>query len=97
MFDQFEQMMKTAKLILKKMSDAKMIANDNFQSYMANFLISDGEMAIAIDVFDDYFLVNDGDQEFKMNVPRLKSAKMKIYNLGLSFAKNHPYTVGLNA
>lgn len=93
----FNEMMTTAKEILKSMTDAQMIANGDFDRFMVNFLITDGEMTICADAIDDYFIVNDGDHEMRMPFPYGKKERMKIYNLGWQFAKKHTYTVGLNA
>lgn len=93
----FEDMLKTAKEILKSMTNAEMIANQNFDRYMANFLITDGEKSISADIMDDYFIINDGDRQIATNFPCVRSAQKKIYDLGLRFAKNNAYTIGLNA
>lgn len=93
----FEDMLKTAKEILKSMTDAQMIANKNFDRYMANFLITDGEKSISADIFDNYFIINDGDRQITSDMPCTIGAQRKVYNLGLRFAQNNAYSVGLNA
>lgn len=93
----YEEMMKIAKgimKILKREEDAVMVANRDFERVMVNFLITDGELAVGANFFEEYFIVNDGDREIFEDAPCLKGARRQIYDLGLSFLKNHTYTVG---
>ena len=93
----FEEILNLAKKSIKGMTDAVMIANENFDKYMFNFLITDGETSVSADWIDDYFIVNDGNQEIRMDTPCTQCSKRKVYNLGLSFLKTNTYTVELNA
>lgn len=95
---QFDYDIKFAKTVLENMnSDAIMVANSSFDcGFMLNYIITDGENTIAMDTFEDYFLVNDGDRELRRGLPCTRGAMKRIYNLGIKFLKNHTYTVGFN-
>ena len=89
----FNEMLKNARELLKEMgSNTRFIVNNNFDSYMVNFYISDGVNTIAADAIDDYFIVNGK----KCGFPYYQSERNRIFAIADRFAKNHDYVCGLN-